>query len=462
MSTTGPGSPATSALVRVSVMSGSRRVDLVLPGVVPVAELVPELARSVGLLEAGTVSGGYRVVVHDGRVLAGEAGLAMQGVEDGALLTVSAGIGDIPPPVYDDVVEAMADAVGHELRPWDPATRRRTALGAAAALLCLGATALLMRGPSLLGGVAAGLVALLLTAGGVVLARSRTEPYAGIAVALLAPAHAGVAGLLLTSGGSPGQWPLPEAFFGLPVAAAGAAVLLVGTTTFVGLGHGRTLLVPVVVVGALLGAAGLLHLAVGYDPSVVYPAVMTVLVLAGSVFPWLALDATGTRVDQLCSHADLTADPAAIDPQRVRADARVAHEVHLALSTTVGVLLAVLAPFAVGRGVSGTVLAVLCCAAVMLRTRQQRSGSEVLVGLLSGIVGLASTTIAVLILHDGWRAGAAVALTGVGVLLLVTTLVPMAPSVRRDRAADLAESVVLLSLLPLTVVAVGVLARIAG
>ena len=46
----GPGGPvvgralyAASGLVRVTVASGTRRVDLVLPGAVPVAELVPEL-----------------------------------------------------------------------------------------------------------------------------------------------------------------------------------------------------------------------------------------------------------------------------------------------------------------------------------------------------------------------------------------------------------------------------------
>ena len=59
----GPSSPPspTSGLVRVTVASGTRRVDLVLPGAVPVAELVPELARSVGLLDATTVYGGYRL-----------------------------------------------------------------------------------------------------------------------------------------------------------------------------------------------------------------------------------------------------------------------------------------------------------------------------------------------------------------------------------------------------------------
>ena len=126
--------PVVSGLVRVTVASGTRRVDLVLPGAVPVAELVPELARSVGLLDPGTVYGGYRLVTADGRELATDAGLVIQGVEDGGLITVAAGVDDAPPRVYDDVVEAMTDIVEHDLRPWEPAAGRRTALWAAGLL----------------------------------------------------------------------------------------------------------------------------------------------------------------------------------------------------------------------------------------------------------------------------------------------------------------------------------------
>ena len=126
-----------SGLVRVTVASGTRRVDLVLPAAVPVAELVPELARSVGLLDPGTVYGGYRLVTREGRELAGDAGLAIQGIEDGGLITVTAGVDDEPPRVYDDVVEAMTDvverdleALGAGLRTTYGADRRRAADGA--------------------------------------------------------------------------------------------------------------------------------------------------------------------------------------------------------------------------------------------------------------------------------------------------------------------------------------------
>ena len=111
------GSSVASGLVRVTIASGSRRVDLVLPGSIPVAELVPELARSVGLLDASTVYGGYRLVTQEGRILVNNAGLTMQGIEDGGLLTVTAGVDEKAPRVYDDVVEAMADVVENELQP---------------------------------------------------------------------------------------------------------------------------------------------------------------------------------------------------------------------------------------------------------------------------------------------------------------------------------------------------------
>uniref|UniRef100_UPI000A751104 phosphatidate cytidylyltransferase n=1 Tax=Nocardioides sp. REDSEA-S30_B4 TaxID=1811552 RepID=UPI000A751104 len=203
MSTAPPsaGPAPLSGLVRVTVASGSRRVDLVLPGAVPVAELVPELARSVGLLDPLTVHGGYTVTGPDGRRLAGDAGLVLQGVEDGALLTVSAGVDAEPPRVYDDVVEAMTDVVERDLRPWSPASGRRTALGAAGLLLVLGAGSLLLQTDSTLAGTAAALVAATLLAGSVVLSRVQGEPEAAVAVSWTASLYAVVAGLLLAADG---------------------------------------------------------------------------------------------------------------------------------------------------------------------------------------------------------------------------------------------------------------------
>lgn len=464
---TSPAPASAAALVRVTVASGSRRVDLVLPGAVPLAELVPELARSVGLLDAMTVHGGYRVLTAEGRLLGTDAGLVVQGVEDGALLTVTTGVDEPAPRVYDDVVEAMTDVVERDLRPWSPASGRRTALGAAGLLMALGAAALLVQGDTVLAGSAAGVVATVLVAGAVVLSRAQAEPEAAVAVAWASTAYAAVAGLLLaldtgTSGllGVPGG---PGVLAGAPVAAAGLGAVLAGLVALLGLGEGRALVLPPVVVGAAFGVVGLvLQVAAGADVGVLLSTVLVLVVLMGSLFPWLALGMTGARVEQVYSTADITADPDEVDPDQVGREARLAHEILLAITATVGLLLVLVAPVAVALGLSGTLLALVCCGVVMLRTRQYRTGSEVLVGLVSGIAGLASVAVALLWLQPQWRPTTALVLAVAGGVLLAVTLLPGETSVRRGRLGDVAESVCLLALVPLALVATGVFSAIAG
>ncbi|WP_300599894.1 type VII secretion integral membrane protein EccD [uncultured Nocardioides sp.] len=454
MSTAPPsaGPAPLSGLVRVTVASGSRRVDLVLPGAVPVAELVPELARSVGLLDPLTVHGGYTVTGPDGRRLSGDAGLVLQGVEDGALLTVSAGVDAEPPRVYDDVVEAMTDVVERDLRPWSPASGRRTALGAAGLLLVLGAGSLLLQTDSTLAGTAAALVAVALIAGSVVLSRVQGEPEAAVAVSWTASLYAVVAGLLLAADGG----------FGPSAVGAGLGAVLVGALSLLAVGEGRALTLPPAAVGAVFLVTGLVLADTDLDPAVVLVALLVLLVLLGSVFPWWALSLTGRGVEQAYSLDDLTADPDEIDAAAVGADARLAHEALLAIGATVGLLLVTVSPLAVGRGLSGTLLALVCAVVLMLRTRQYRTGTEVLVGLLSGVFGLVSTAAAVLVLHPDWRPTTAVVLAATGGVLLALTLVPAPPSVRRGRLGDVAETVALLALLPLAVVACGLFAAIVG
>ena len=442
-------SVGTSGLVRVSVSSGARRVDLVLPGSVPVAELVPELARSVGLLDAATVYGGYRVVTASGLELAADRGLLVQGVEDGGLLTVTAGVDQPPPRIYDDIVEAMTDVVERDLQPWSPASGRRTALTAAGLLMALGGVALFIQYDSLLAGIAACVVAVVLVAGAIVLSRAQHEPEAAVAVAWMGAGYAALGPLMLALRDD-------QPFFGTAMACAGAGALVAGLVSVVGLGDGRVLTIPPAVVGAIALASGLVLRSFDVDPAVLLTTTLVLVVLAGSVFPWLALGVTGTNVDQLFTQADITADPDEIDPERVGTDARVAHQILVATSATVGLLLVLVAPLSVSLGLSGTLLAVDACLVVMLRTRQYRTGSEVLVGLASGILGLASVAVSALWIHPEWRPTAAVVLAATGAVLLAVTLLPGVPSLRRGRLGDLAETACLLGLLPLLVLATGI------
>ena len=288
-------------LVTVTVASGTRRVDLLLPGAVPLAELVPELARSVGMLDAASAHGGYRIVTSAGRELATDVGLVAQGVEDGGLLVVVADVDRPAPRVYDDVVEAMAEVVEQELRPWQPAAGRRTALVAAGLLLALGLVALFLQRASAAAGVAAAGVATALVVGGVAVSRTRREPRTGVALAWMGTVYAAGAGLMVVH-----QPPV----LGLPLAAAGGGAALAGIVATTGLDQDRALAVPGIAVGAIAILAGLLvHLA-DLSAGVVLITVLAVAVAAGSVFPWLALAMTSTDVGSLSGAAeDITSEP---------------------------------------------------------------------------------------------------------------------------------------------------------
>lgn len=435
--------PAAAELVRATVASGTHRVDLALPGAVPVAELLPELARRVGLLDPATVYGGYRLVQQGGHVLDPDTSLSGQGVEDGDFLSVVAGIDRSWPRLYDDVAEAMADAVDRPV-PWLPHAVRRTALSLAGLLLLLGAAAILLdRGSRGAGGAVT--LAVVLVASAILCSRVACEPMAGVALAWLAGAYAVVAGLAVGD---------------QPITCSGLGLLAVGLVAGLGIRQGRALVIPEVVLGAVLTAAGALVHAVDMRPAVTLSAVLVGVVLAAAGLPGPVLSITRTGVPRLRSPDDITATPPAIDPDVVAADARLAHEILLGVSTTVGVLVVVIAPFAVSLGLAGTALAAVASLVIMLRTRRCRTGPQVLVGLGSGVLGLLVTGLSALWQHHDWRPVAGVVLPVAGGLVLMVTMVPGLDPLRRDRAAEIAESACVVALPPLFALAVGAVSAV--
>ena len=438
--------------VRVTVASRTRRVDLVLPGAVPVAELVPALARSVGLLEPGTVSDGHRLLTTGGRVLAGDTGLIRQGIEDGVVLTVVPGVCELPPRRYDDVVEAMADVVDRDLRPWDAVSGRRTALAAATLLMTLAATALLHQ-PSSVSSVAAATAAFTLTTAAIVVSRVQREAEIAVVMAWLGACYAAVAGLTLATGGPA---------LGPHAVYAGAGACVAGVASLIGLEAGRSLMIAPIVVGGFLVAVGLAIGAAPVEPAAVVAVALTLVVMVGGSFPRLALGAPRTTIHELRSIEDITGDPGVIDPEQVRAEAAMARQILIAVSVASGLPVVGMAPLVVSLGLSGTLLAVGCCLAVLLRTRHQRAHTQVLVDLVVGIAGLACVAVSLFCLHPAWRATTGVALGATGTVLLAVVVRTSSRSARWGRAGDLAERAVLVVLPSLLAVATGAVGAVRG
>lgn len=220
--------------LQVSVQAGRRRADLALPPTIPVAELVPDLVSTLGVLEAASL--GVTLSLPSGVELSDEESLADQGVTDGALLCLVTGLSD-PPVVHDDA----ADAVLELGRPEAGRGALRAALLLAAGLWLGGLwlAALVWPTPVTML-LLPGCTTMLLVAGAAALARA--WPAAALLLAWSACAFAGLAGCRALD---------DSRCFGAGMAAAVSGLLGVAA-----LETRRPWLLPPVSTGALLGALG--------------------------------------------------------------------------------------------------------------------------------------------------------------------------------------------------------------
>lgn len=111
--TTATGRPGASvgSLIRLTITHNDRRLDIGVPTHTPLAEHLPGFVRHLGALDPSLVYGGYQLTTAEGTVLSAERTLAEQDVRDGDLLALVAGALQPEPHLYDDVVEAVGDAV---------------------------------------------------------------------------------------------------------------------------------------------------------------------------------------------------------------------------------------------------------------------------------------------------------------------------------------------------------------
>ncbi|WP_392545081.1 type VII secretion integral membrane protein EccD [Oryzobacter telluris] len=436
-----------ASLVRVSVSSGTRRADLGVPGGIPVVELVPELARELGVLDAGNASHGFRLVVRGGVLLDPDRSLAAQGVTDGTVLSLET-VDVTTDKVYDDVVEAVADVVETQFAPWTARHSAGTAVGAATVFLLCAAWALFTaRGSGLLVTAVAGAVAVLLVATAAVL-HARTRSAGAVALAATALVHAAVAGSAV----------VPSApLWGEGLIYAGGAVAVVGALAALALSTHRLALAAGSVVGAAMVVLGAVSTAADLPMTSVAAVVFVVAVVVGNVLPWVGISSSRLSSHAPRTEAEISADAPEVDRGQVRAQVARGHDVMVAIALASGGITLLTTPQLVAAGVWGALLVVVGHVATLLRTRHSRTRTSVLLAMASGILGLALAAVAAAQVHASWRPALAVVLGGGAAV--VVSLAVLAPRTRvgLGRIADTLDGVVLVALLPLAAATIGVL-----
>ncbi|MGH2600583.1 MAG: type VII secretion integral membrane protein EccD [Dehalococcoidia bacterium] len=450
----------------MTVVAPSTRIDVALPADVAVSDLVPLV---VDLAHERTPDGGSR---HGGWVLAklGDAPLdpgrtlASLGVVDGELLQLRKRIESPPPPLYDDVVDAIADTDPDSFRPWTADTAKRIAHIAGGLALFVAALTLFMGG-SLFGGssltaaIIGGVGAIAGIAVGAVLAKSYQAPTTGVVIAAAGGLPlAFVSGFAIVPGVSV-RANLLLAFV-LVVIFAAAAIMLIGS--------GIATFIAVATAGTIGAIASLFAMFIAHPASGIAAGAAAVSLGLISALPrttiWLAKLPLPTVPG---SAEELKADTGELDYVAIEQRTVVAHEYMTGLLIGCGAATAVSSIIAAtSPSIFGPLLAVAATLALLLRARTYANGAQAIALLTMGMVSGAGITLGWMVNASPWGrllwVFVLVLLIGAGALVVGVVFPHQRFSPPLRRAVEIFEAICIAVVLPLALGVMGLYSALRG
>jgi len=488
---------AAAELRRVTVISPRKRVDLALPADVTFAELFPGIALFAGLDRAAVAAApeGWALQRLGEPPFEPPVTPAQAGVADGELLYLRPWHRSLPPAVSDDIADEIAGVHDGPGR-WSGPDGRRVALGAAAVALAAGALVLLRSGPPwTIPALAAGLLAVLLLAAGAAVSRAGGDAVAGAVLGYAALPFAFAAGLLAPLRA------LPLSHLRPVVLLAGSALLavaaLVAATV---IAHGLAVFTGVTVAAAF-GAAGaaLAWLWPGLTAAGAAGLVVTPALALTPLIPAVAFRVARLRLPDVPASVEDLRDDAWLDAIRsdtvpldvpgwddepdlldgpgraagadppdapgVRVQAATADRFVTGAVSGLGLLGGGAAiVLGLSRGGLAPVLAAALAGALLLRSRVFRGRAQRLWLVIPGYGGLAGLAVAL----AGHSMHAATPLL---LALLAAAAILAATAVRHpdhrpspfwNRAADVADTMLIISLVPLALAVAGVFGLLHG
>ncbi|GAA1207408.1 type VII secretion integral membrane protein EccD [Prauserella alba] len=448
----------TTVFSRVTVVAPSTRIDVALPADVAVADLMPmllEMAKEVSP-DGGARHGGWALAKLGDAPLDPSRTLASLGVVDGELLQLRKRNENPPPPLYDDVVDAIAEADPDGFRPWSKETARTIGHAAGGLSAVLAALALFLGGIggyALFAAIAGGVLAVACVALGATLVRA----YQAISTGVLISAAGGVpmafvAGFFIV--------PLdvsirPNLLLGsaLVVVVAAASIMIMGTglTTFIAAATAGVFGVVAFLVATLVD-----HPAPGIAAGTAAVALGCISMLPRATI-WLAklpLPTVPGTADELKEDSEIP------DYSDIEQRTSSAHNYMTGLLVGCGAVTALAAMITATSGdIWGVLTGAIATVVLLLRARTYANGAQAVALLVTGMVSAAGILI-------GWLQGAepfdqllwatvafAVIAAGSVVLGVVIPNQRFSPPVRRT--VDILEAVCIAAVLPLALAVMG-------
>jgi type VII secretion integral membrane protein EccD len=443
-----------TGLSRVTLVAPRTRIDLALPTDVPLADMLPTLLRYAGdgLADDPAARNGWALTRLGGALLDNSRTPAQLDVRDGELLYLRPRDADEPVLVFDDVVDAVATATQERARRWQPATTRAFGLSLGLAALLAGAVVVLLAGPPHAAPGVVGLgvaVALLITA--MVLSRAIGDSRSAVASALVSATYAGVGGLLIFGG----DRTLLD--LSAPHALIGAtAVLLFTTAAAVAVGERGEVFLTAGAVAVALLAGTVISLFTGAGPAGAAAVIVTVTFGAVPATPMLAYRFARLPVPSVPSGPeDLKRDTETVDGGRVLALSDRADAFLASMLTALAVVGAAGALLAATAGPPGLAMAAVLGVLLMSRARWFIGRAHRMPLLVGGAVAMGAAAAGAFAATDT-LVRLAVVLGALVLIAVVSIGYGMAGPGRKvspmwGRTLDIAEVILILSLVPLAI-----------
>ncbi|WP_432984789.1 type VII secretion integral membrane protein EccD [Dactylosporangium sp. CA-233914] len=438
-------STAPAGLARITINAPQRRVDVAVPDAVPLAELLPELLQhaGAGLADDGERHGGWLLRRADGTTLSSAAGLAGQGVYDGAVLHLVPARTGWPELEYDDVVEAIAAGARRQGLPWSPAATRATAIGVTGAGLLVALLSIVRNDqPLVAAAVAVGLVL-----AGVTASRAYGDALVGAGLAVFAMPFAAAGGWLAApEPATPADRTL----------LAGVALLLAALVAAAGVAHLLRIFVAGISAGALGALTGLLATAI--RPAAAAAVLLAVLVAGVAGVPLLAIRLGKLPMPIVTDPGELASSGRGLTTaaDRTRIFAAVARTDEMLTGMLLGLAIAGAgASLVLARSgdVSGTVLVAVASTALLLRARTFLTVRQRLPLIVAGVAGF--VLLALFVRVDAKIISAVVPLVALVVAVAGARLAGRPASPYVGQAVDLLDTLCLVAVVPIACAVLG-------
>ncbi|HEX6357051.1 type VII secretion integral membrane protein EccD [Actinophytocola sp.] len=444
----------TTVFSRVTVVAPRTRIDVALPAGVAVADLLPmllEMAKEV-TPDGGARHGGWCLAKLGDSPLDPSRTLASLGVVDGELLQLRKRAENPPPPLYDDVVDAIAESTPDSYRPWTKKTANRIGYIAGALALVVAAVTVLMAGP-LFGGdaiaaaITAGAMSIVSVAVGATIARGYQAETAGVLIAAAGGLPmAFVSGLYIVPGATGRASLLLACALVLIVASASIMLIGAGVTTFVAAGSAALIGVIAFAIGTLIA-----HPAPG-----IAAGTAAVSLAALSVLPRVTIQLARLPLPNVPGSAeDLKEDSGFPDYRSIERRAGLAHEYMTGMIIGLGTAAAISAIITASKADIWAILTAISATLVLLlRARTYANGSQAIALLATGIFSGTGILVGWLITADSftrllWVFGSLV-LIGAGALVLGVIFPEQRFSPPLRRTVEIFEAVCIAVVLPLS------------